>query len=107
MKSGKAVSKLKWQKTTIANLVRNTASGTHYARVRVQGKLIWKSLRTKSMSVAKLRLADFHEQENHRAAVSPNAIHDGKMTLGDAVATYRQQLQTAQHLKPSAKLYRE
>jgi hypothetical protein len=32
-----------WQKTPVANLVRNAASGSYYARVRVAGKLIWKT----------------------------------------------------------------
>ena len=38
-----------------ANLVRNTSSGTYYARFRVGGKLIWKSLKTKAVSVAATR----------------------------------------------------
>jgi hypothetical protein len=33
-----------WQKTPVANLVRNTTPGIYYARVRTKGKLIWKSL---------------------------------------------------------------
>jgi hypothetical protein len=42
-----------------ANLVRNTASGNYYARVRLKGKLIWKSLKTDRLAMAKLRLGDF------------------------------------------------
>src|SRR6266550_3092427 len=34
------------QKTPVANLVRNTASRIYYARMRLRGKLIWKSLKT-------------------------------------------------------------
>src|SRR5688500_17873456 len=56
-----------WQKTPVANLVRNALSGIYYARVRVRGKLIWKTLKTDRMSVAKLRLGDFLKEENHRA----------------------------------------
>jgi hypothetical protein len=40
----------------MANLVRNTASGNYYARVRLKSKLIWKSLKTDRLAVAKLRL---------------------------------------------------
>ena len=36
----------KWQKTSYANLVRYIPSGTYYARLRVAGKLIRKSLKT-------------------------------------------------------------
>lgn len=108
MKTSKTESKqeLQWQKTPIANLVRNTASGIYYARPRIKGKLIWKSLKTDSLSVAKLRLGDFLKEENHRAEVVQSASR-GKMTFGDAVAIYKERLAGAQHLKPGAKLYRE
>jgi integrase len=95
-----------WQKTPIANLVRNTASRVYYARPRIKGKLIWKSLKTDSLSVAKLRLGDFLKEENHRAEVVQAAAR-GKMTFGDAVTIYKERLAGAQHLKPGAKLYRE
>jgi integrase len=95
-----------WQRTPIANLVRNTASGNYYARPRIKGKLIWKSLKTDSLSVAKSRLGDFLKEENHRAEVLQSAAR-GKMTFGDAVTIYRERLSGAQHLKPGAKLYRE
>jgi hypothetical protein len=48
-----------WQTTPRANLVRNTASGNYYARVRLKGKLIWKSLKTDRLAVAKLRVGDY------------------------------------------------
>ena len=47
----------RWQKTPVANLVRHVQSGNYYARIRVRGKLIWKSLKTDRISVAKLSLA--------------------------------------------------
>jgi hypothetical protein len=49
----------RWQKTPVANLVRHVQSGNYYARIRVRGKLIWKSLKTDRISVAKLRLEIF------------------------------------------------
>ncbi|HZL14026.1 MAG TPA: tyrosine-type recombinase/integrase [Verrucomicrobiae bacterium] len=49
-------SKNVWQKTPVSNLVRYVASGILFARIRVQGKLIRRSLKTKVLSVAKLRL---------------------------------------------------
>jgi integrase len=106
MKANEIEKESQWQKTPVANLVRNAASGIYYARVRVRGKLIWKTLKTDRMSVAKLRLSDFLKEENHRAEANKATIQ-GKMTFGDAVVIYRQQLQHSQHLKPSAKLYRE
>jgi hypothetical protein len=35
----------RWQKTPVANLVRHVPSENYYARIRVRGKLIWKSCR--------------------------------------------------------------
>ena len=96
----------RWHKTPVANLVRNSASGNYYARTRVKGKLIWKSLKTDRLGVAKLRLGDFLKDENHRAE-SLQSIARGKMTFGDAVVIYRQRLEQSQHLKDGAKLYRE
>ena len=96
------IQEAQWQKTPIANLVRNTASETYYARVRVKGKLIWKSLKTDRLSVAKLRLGDFLKEENHRSEIIQSAER-GKMIVGDAVAIFRQRLSEAQHLKPGAK----
>ena len=40
------------------NLVKNGQSGIYYARVMVSGKTKWRSLDTKTFTVAKLRLAD-------------------------------------------------
>jgi len=47
-------SEARWQKTPVANLLRHHQSGNYYARIRVRGKLIWKSLETDRISVAKL-----------------------------------------------------
>jgi hypothetical protein len=106
VKTSKTEQTSQWQKTPVANLVRNTASEIYYARVRVRGKLIWKTLKTDRMSVAKLRLGDFLKKENHRAEVKQSSSR-GKMTFGDALGIYEQQLNDSHHLKPSAKLYRE
>jgi hypothetical protein len=35
-----------WLKTSYANLIRYTPSGIYFCRIRVQGKLIRKSLKT-------------------------------------------------------------
>ena len=92
----------RWQKTPVANLVRHVQSGNYYARIRVRGKLIWKSLKTDRISVAKLRLGDFHKEERQRAAAQ-TAVARGKMTFADALQTYRERLNGDQSLKDRAK----
>jgi hypothetical protein len=91
-----------WQKAPGANLIRYVPSGTFFARLRVDGKLIRRSLETKVLSVAKLRVADFVKAERQRAA-HVDAFEGGKMTFGDALETFRQRFQNDASLKPRTK----
>jgi hypothetical protein len=68
VKESKTKSKNVWQKTPVSNLVRYVASGILFARIRVQGKLIRRSLKTKVLSVAKLRLTDLENAERQMAS---------------------------------------
>jgi integrase len=97
--SDNTVTDSRWLKTPVANLVRHIQSGIYYARIRVRGKLIWKSLKTDRISVAKVRLADFHFKERQRAGAL-KAVARGKMTFGNAVAAYKQQRQHDPEIKP-------
>ena len=65
----------------------------------MKGKLIRRSLKTKGLSVAKLRLADLEKAER-QIAEHATAFSDGKMTFADALAIYRQRLQGDASLKP-------
>jgi hypothetical protein len=46
-----------------SSLVRYVPSGILFARMKVKGKLIRRSLKSKSISVGKLRLSDLEKQE--------------------------------------------
>jgi len=93
-----------WQKTQFANLVRYVPSGTYYARLRVAGKLIRKSLKTDVLPVAKLRLGDLDKQERQRAE-STEAAARGKMTVGDAIEIHKQRVAGDASLKPRTREY--
>ena len=67
-----------WQKTQYANVIRYVPSGTFYARIRIQGKLIRKSLETDLISVAKLRLGDLEKTER-QAVESKDSVANGRM----------------------------
>lgn len=95
-----------WQKTPVSNLVRYVPSGMLFARVRVKGKLIRRSLKTKGLSVAKLRLADLEKAER-QLAEHATAYSDGKMTFKDALGIYRQRLHGDASLKLRTKAHRE
>ena len=93
-----------WQKTPYTNLIRYKPSQVYFARLRVKGKLIRRSLKTSSLSVAKLRLSDFEKTEQQMAQ-SVDAVASGKMTFGDALAVFQSRMQSSPALKPRTKEY--
>jgi len=99
-KSGKV-----WQRTQYANLIRYVPSGTFFARLRVGGNLIRKSLKTDLLTVAKLRLADLDKNERGFVETRKTA-GKGRMTFGDCLAVFKAQTETSSLLKASAKRYR-
>ena len=71
-----------WEVSSVANLVRWKASKVYFARLKVNGKLIRKSLQTKLFSVAKNRLADLVKDERNRADEGEHGERqDGFLTL--------------------------
>jgi integrase len=95
-----------WQKTQFANLVRYLPSGTYYARLRVAGKLIRRSLKTDVLAVAKLRLTDFERAERKRVEAG-DAVAQGKMSVGDAIEIHKRRIAGDASLKPRTRLYHE
>jgi integrase len=93
-----------WQKTQYSNLIRYVPSGTYYARLRVKGKLIRRSLKTDVLSVAKLRLSDFKKHER-QVAESRDSVSAGKLKVADAVEIHKQRLAGNVSLKPRTKDY--
>src|SRR5690349_2389081 len=93
-----------WQKTQYANLIRYVPSGAYYARLRISGKLIRRSLKTTVLSVAKLRLTDFERAERQRAEAG-NAMAEGRMTMGDAIKIHKQRVAGDASLKPRTRDY--
>ena len=84
-----AESEKDWQKTQYSNLSRYVPSGTYYARLRVKGKLIRRSLKTDDLTVAKLRLSDFEKHERQQSEASDGAAR-GRITVANAVEIFRQ-----------------
>jgi integrase len=95
-----------WQKTPYANLIRYVPSGTYYARLRVKGKLIRKSLNTDLISVAKLRLSDFEKVERQRSESGDSAA-SGKMTFKDAITIHKNRVAGDASLKIRTKEYHD
>src|SRR5215472_17056589 len=94
-----------WIKTRVANLVRYKASGIYFARLRIRGKLFRQSLKTDVLTVARLRLRDFIKDKQEEMG-DDSSVLSGKMTIGAAVAIFRQRLDGQQDIKDGAKVYR-
>lgn len=93
-----------WLKTQYANLIRYKPSGVYYARLRVRGKLVWKSLKTDKVSVAVLRLADLQKQER-QVVKKEQDVASGKVTFGDALSMWLTRLDGDVSLKPKTRIY--
>jgi len=98
-----------WERTNVTNLLRNGQSGTYYARVKVNGKEKWRSLKTKVFSVAKLKVADVERSERAKgAAAAIEALPDGgETTLGRFIDIHLSRTKHDASLQPATKLRRE
>jgi hypothetical protein len=70
---------VEWVKTPYPNLIRYKPSGNYFGRVRVNGKLIRRSLETHVLTVAKLTLSDF--LQDHRRL----GVNKGESVLGEII----------------------
>jgi integrase len=95
-----------WKRTPVSNLVRYGPSGVYFARVRVGGKLIRRSLKTNKLGVAQLRLGELVKDERAKREARVE-VSRGRMRFGDAVAIHLKQVEGNVGLKPNGKLYRK
>jgi hypothetical protein len=106
MKEHPGEEKSLWQKTQYANLIRYKPSKAYFARIRINGKLIRRSLKTSVLSVAKLRLGDMEKKER-QLAEHQTTSGDGRMTFGGALNIYERRLKGDVSLKPRTREYHE
>lgn len=93
-----------WERTSVTNLVRNAQNATYYARVKFNGKEKWKSLKTTTLSVAKLRLADFERDLKAVSTVATQRSGDtGSLSVGHFMAAFQTQSQNDPSLAPATK----
>jgi integrase len=94
-----------WGKTKVQCLVRNTHSGIYYARARVNGKLLWKTLETDSSTVAKARLPKVLAELGRGCARSVRSAGHPILSFGDAATLHLANIQARVDLKPATKHY--
>jgi integrase len=100
--SEKREQKSVWERTSVQCLYRHGKSGIYYARASDGKRKIWRTLKTKSLSVARLRLAD-HLKEIRRVRESNQAVESGEVTMRDVVAVYQERFESNTHLVESTK----
>src|SRR5437762_12818408 len=91
-----------WVKTPYPNLIRYKPSGNYFGRVRVNGKLIRRSLETHVLSVAKLKGADFL-QDNRRLAISKGEAVKGELIID----RFKKEIEDGHTNNPRTKLYKQ
>lgn len=94
-----------WAKTKIQCLVRHS-SGVYYARTRVGGKLVWKTLETDLFTVAKIRLPETLELIRNASAARASSTKDYS-TFEKASRVYLADYSHRVDLKPRTKRYQE
>ena len=100
---------MKWLRTPVPNLLR-AENGTYYARIVHGGRQHWKTLKTKTLTVARQRL----RVEEEKIRKTKPARRGDQMTFGQAAAIYAAQVATERladstkefRLRPSAALRR-
>jgi len=93
-----------WENSPTANLVRYKPSGVYFARARIAGKLIRKSLKTTVYSVASMKLGDV--LKGHRQLAELHAKADtGRLTFGAALEIYRAELKADAGIKARTREY--
>lgn len=78
-------------------------SGGYYARMFLNGKEVWRSLRTKLFSVAEARLAEAQKEHRQRKGREGSETN-GKMIFEQAVAIYLSRVEADTNLKRTTRL---
>lgn len=86
-----------------SNLVRHK-SGRYYARLYLNGKEVWKSLKTSHFSVAEARLAVIQKEHREQRGKEFDAAN-AKMTFGQAATLHMQRLDENVSLKRLTRTY--
>jgi integrase len=94
-----------WSPTQVQFLYKHK-NGRYYVRVFACGKEKWTSLKTKLLSVAKNRMKEHVEAAERQRTTGNSAEAVGRLTFGEAMATYRERLAVAD-IRPNTKAYRE
>src|ERR1035438_9370253 len=92
--------------TSVDNLIRDGKTGTYYARIKIKQKVYIRSLRTETITDAKLRLPDKLDEIRNSAPGVAEITMDTRATFADAVAIYTREVNEDTRLVPATKEFR-
>ena len=94
-----------WNSTRYQNLYRHT-SGVYYARLTVNKRKTWRSLKTEILGVARTELSRLLNAERERAELAePQEKNKGTVSLGEMAAEWLAIVQSDTSTKDSTKKY--
>jgi integrase len=91
-----------WIKSTFANLYKHRDSGIYWVRAKVLGRHFRRSLKTKALDLAKIKLDKILTEQRGR----PVGQLDEEVTFGQLADEYMLRVHNDGELKPGAKEYR-
>ncbi len=92
-----------WEKTRRQNLVRHK-SGRYYARLFLNGKENWKSLKTSHFSVAEAKLGELKKETHARRGREVDS-GNAKMMFGEAATLHMQRIEDNAKIKRGTRKY--
>ena len=93
-----------WNPTKQTNLYRHQ-SGTYYARLSIGGKKTWRTLKTKTFSVAKAELAELLKDAQNANEASQAGELNNRITGAEAIIVRRAQIENDPSMKKSTRIY--
>ena len=104
MQKASSSKKVKWVKTKHSNLYRNNDSGTYYARIQINGKEKWKSLKTKIQEQAKFKLRELQQQIAETKTIATGK--DAKVEMKYFILEEIKEVENDSSIKESTKKYK-
>lgn len=92
-----------WEKTKLQNLVKHK-SGGYYARLYLNGKEVWKSLKTKHFTIAESPLSEARKEHRQRKGGAESAS-SSKMTFQQASELHFHRLDKNVSIKTRTRKY--
>lgn len=90
---------MKFIKTPVANLYKSPA-GSYFIRAKIGGRLVRKSLKTKSFEIAKVKLKNVHEAETNRIGKF-DKNSEAKGIVGELIVEYLRRTNVNRDLRES------